>query len=73
MRFENETRYLNKCVENLRFLLQRASLHSSINTGDLRTRNQKTGTGIIILLFAKDIESGRKQSVQRGFTIIFSA
>ena len=37
-------------MENLRFLLQRASLHSSINTGDLRTRNQKTGTGIICCL-----------------------
>ena len=50
MSFESEKRYLNKCVENLRFLLQRASLHSSINTGDLRTRNQKTGTGIICCL-----------------------
>ena len=50
MSFESEKRYLNKCVENLRFLLQRASLHFSINTGDLRTRNQKTGTGIICCL-----------------------
>ena len=47
---KSEKRYLNKCVENLRFLLERASLPSSINMHDLRTRNQKTGTEIICCL-----------------------
>ena len=34
---KREKRYLNiKCVENLRFLLERAGLSSSINMRDLR-------------------------------------
>ena len=63
---KREKRYLNKCVENLRFLLERAGLPSSINMRDLHSRNQKTGTGIICCL-----QRTMKAAENRTCTVVF--